>query len=107
VRAATPAPRSTFTPPRSAPKPKASPKPKAKAQPKTVVTKAKRTVAPPEARPRDAVRLGLPVGALAPRAPGGDGMEGGLLVAAALLLAAAAGGSLLLGVAARTATRHA
>ncbi len=80
---------------------------KPKAQQKTAVTKAKRTVTPPDARPRDAVRLGLPVGALAPRAPGGDGMEGGLLVAAALLLAAAAGGSLLLGVAARTATRHA
>ena len=103
MRARTPAPRSTFTPPRSAPKPKAKPK----AQQKTAVTKAKRTVTPPDARPRDAVRLGLPVGALAPRAPGGDGMEGGLLVAAALLLAAAAGGSLLLGVAARTATRHA
>ena len=79
----------------------------AEPQQKTAVTKAKRTVTPPDARPRDAVRLGLPVGALAPRSPGGDGMEGGLLVAAALLLAAAAGGSLLLGVAARTATRHA
>ena len=105
TRVTTPAPRSAFTPPRSAQKQKAKPKPQP--QPKTAVTKAKRTVAPPEARPRDAVRLGLPVGALAARSPGGDGMEGGLLVAAALLLAAAAGGSLLLGVAARTATRHA
>ena len=72
-----------------------------------MVTTVKKAVTLPAARPRDAVRLGLPVGALAPHAPGDDGMKGGLLVAAALLLAAAAGGSLLLGIAARTATRHA
>jgi hypothetical protein len=62
---------------------------------------------PSSARPRDAIRLRLPVGVLALRAPGEDGMSSGLLVAAALLLATAAGGSLLMGVAARSATRHA
>ena len=105
VRATRPAARSTFTPPRAAPKPK--PKPRPKTQRKTVVTTVKKATAVPVAHPRDAARLGLPVGRLASHAPGGDGMEGGLLVAAALLLAAAAGGSLLLGIAARTATRHA
>jgi hypothetical protein len=76
-------------------------------KPKIAVTPVKRQATPPSARPRDAVRLDLPIGALAPRPPGDDGMNGELLVAAALLLAAAAGGSLLLGVAARSATRHA
>jgi hypothetical protein len=57
-------------------------------------------------KPRDGVRLGLPVGVLAVRDPDG-GPSGVLLVAAALLLAAAAGGSTVLGAAARSATRHA
>jgi hypothetical protein len=56
--------------------------------------------------PRDAVRLGLPLGVLRPLGPD-ESLPVGLLVAAALLLCAAAGGSLILGVAARSATRHA
>ena len=55
---------------------------------------------------RDAVRLGLPVAVLRAR-PSDAELNGELLVAAALLLAAAAGGSLLLGITARSATRHA
>lgn len=58
------------------------------------------------ALPRDVVRLGLPAAALVVADPV-EGPPAGLLVAAGLLLAAAAGGSLLLGVAARSATRHA
>jgi hypothetical protein len=109
ARATTPATRSTFVPARAAPpeqRAKAKPTPAAKPQQKPDVASAKQTP-PPSVRPRDDVRLGLPVGGLAPSPSGGDGMRGGLLVAAALLLAAAAGGSLVLGLAARGATRHA
>jgi hypothetical protein len=60
----------------------------------------------PASKPRDAVRLGLPVGVLSLRPPG-DGPSGALLVMAAILLAAAACGSTVLGVAARSAMRQA
>lgn len=56
--------------------------------------------------PRDALRLGLPVGTLELARPD-RGMNGLLLVAAALLLGAAACGSLAIGVAARDMARHA
>jgi hypothetical protein len=50
--------------------------------------------------------MGLPAAVLAARDIGGAPRTA-LLVAAALLLAVAAGGSMVLGVAARSATRHA
>ncbi|HXV93319.1 MAG TPA: hypothetical protein VD813_08490 [Pseudonocardia sp.] len=56
--------------------------------------------------PHDAVRLGLPIATLVAAEPA-ESLPAGLLLAAGLLFAAAAGGSLLLGVAARGATRHA
>ena len=56
--------------------------------------------------PRDAVRLGLPVGVLAAGPPGG-GASRVLLLVAAFLFAVAAGGSTVLGAAARGAARHA
>ncbi|HEX2302192.1 MAG TPA: hypothetical protein VHH57_01100 [Gaiella sp.] len=87
--------------------PKATVRPAKKAAPKPKPAEQKRAEAPPVVRvPRDAVRLGLPLATLAPRRPGDD-VPVGPLVAAALLLGAAAGGSLLVGVAARSATRQA
>jgi hypothetical protein len=87
--------------------PSAKPKPVAKRKAKPAPAKAKAAPEPRRAAvPRDAVRLGLPVGVLAPRAPGAD-MSASLLLAAALLLTGAAAGSLVLGLVARSATRHA
>jgi hypothetical protein len=73
--------------------------------------KAKQQSASPKPRPvlalpRDVVRLGLPTAPLV-AADAAEGPPAGLLVVAGLLFAAAACGSLLLGVAARSATRHA
>jgi hypothetical protein len=63
---------------------------------------------PPIARstPRDALRIGLPVGTLRVPRPA-DGVDALLLAAAALLLGVAAAGTLVLGVAARGIARHA
>jgi hypothetical protein len=63
---------------------------------------------PPIARstPRDALRIGLPVGTLRVPRPA-DGVNALLLAAAALLLGVAAVGTLVLGVAARGIARHA
>ncbi len=94
------------------PEPKAKPAPartvKAK-HPAAKVATTKHASPPPVAppSPRDAVRHGLPIGVLAARDTGGGDPSGALLVTAALLLAAAAGGSTVLGVAARSTTRHA
>ena len=64
-------------------------------------------VSEPVARlPHDAARLGLPVGALIVGRPA-SGPDAGLLVLAALLLVVAAVGTLVIGVAARSAARHA
>ena len=103
-RPSTPAPAATTTP-RTAPA--SNPKP-ARASPKRVVkvAKAKQQCHGIALLPRDVVRLGLPTTALLVAGPA-EGPPVGLLVAAGLLFAAAAGGSLLLGVAARSATRHA
>ena len=65
------------------------------------------TPSPPPSRPRDAARLGLPVGVLSSRSPDEGGPPGALLVTAAILLAAAACGSTVLGIAARSAMRQA
>jgi hypothetical protein len=77
-----------------------APKPK----PKVVAAKPKKT-APAVVRstPRDALRLGLPVGVLKAVRPD-DGLDGMLLGVAALLLGVAATGTLVLGFAARGMT---
>jgi hypothetical protein len=79
---------------------------KAKGASKVAATKHAPAPRPPASPPRDAVRLGLPVGVLSLRHPD-DGLSRALLVTAAILLAAAACGSTVLGVAARSATRQA
>jgi len=78
----------------------------AKPVPKVAAKKQSPAPRPPASRPRDAVRLGLPVGVLGLRHPD-NGLSGALLVTAAILLAAAACGSTVLGVAARSAMRQA
>ena len=119
VTRTTPSPiRSTKTTASAKPTQRAKPRPipkataKAKAQTQThrraapAAAKAHGPAPQPASVLRDAVRLGLPVAVLRAR-PSDAELNGELLVAAALLLAAAAGGSLLLGITARSATRHA
>ena len=115
VTRTTPSPiRSTKTTASAKPTQRAKPRPipKATAKPKThrraapAAAKAHGPAPQPASVLRDAVRLGLPVAVLRAR-PSDAELNGELLVAAALLLAAAAGGSLLLGITARSATRHA
>jgi hypothetical protein len=81
-------------------------RPPPESKPKPLATRAAKVVTPVTSLPRDALRLGLPVGALIVGRPGAS-PDAGLLVLAALLLVVAAAGTLVLAVAARGAARHA
>jgi hypothetical protein len=84
-----------------------TPTPKPKPKPKVVVAAPKKT-APAVVRstPRDALRVGLPVGVLHAVQPE-DGLDGMLLALAGLLLGVAAAGTLVVGVATRRIAGHA
>ena len=90
---------------RSEPRPRPR-KPAKPRQAKPLATRAAEVATPVVRLPHDAIRLGLPVGALIVGRPGSD-PDAGLLVLAALLLVVAGAGTLVVGLAARGAVRHA
>ena len=106
---ATPTPTRITTPPAraarsepSAPAKKRSSRP----EPKPLATQGAEPPVPVARIPHDALRVGIPIGALIVGRPGSD-PDAGLLVLAAMLLVTVAVGTLVLGLAARGAARHA
>ena len=95
----------THVPAVSSARPAAAPKPKR--HPARPASAKKQTSPAPTivAAPRDASRLGLPIGTLTLSSVTSDGGRSALLAAAALLLLAAGAGGLVVGVAGRRLAR--